>query len=119
VESRCRDARFKHEGFREEQEWRFIYHHAHDSTRMSVPTEFRPGRFGIVPCLPIAINLGAGTWIKTLEEAWGPRPERTIEKLIVGPSPDQTLRVTAARQLLETNGHDPSVVEPSPIPFRG
>lgn len=112
-------ARFKDKGFCEEQEWRFIHYHAPYKTRMSMPTEFRPGRFGIVPCLPFAINLCSGPWVeKVLEKFWG-RPERTIEKLIVGPSSDQTLRVTAARQLLETNGHDPSVVEPSPIPFRG
>jgi hypothetical protein len=112
-------ARFKDKGFREEQEWRMIWYHAPSSTSMSVPAEFRQGRFGIVPCLSIAINPAGLSRVPDLERVWGPRPERTIEKLVVGPSPDQTLRVSAARQLLETNGHDPSVVVPSPIPFRG
>lgn len=111
-------ARFKDEGFREEQEWRLTHWHAYNNSRSSVPTEFRQGRFGIVPYLSIAIN--AVTPLDQPNEPMrGPRPERTIERLIVGPSPDQSLRVTAARQLLETCGHDPSVVVPSSLPFRG
>jgi len=113
-------ARFKDMGFKDEEEWRMIWYHAPNNTRMSMPAEFRTGRFGVLPFLSIAVNPTAGPpWIAAKEEAGIPRPTRTIDDLVVGPSPDQPLRVTAAKQLLETNGHDPSVVRASPIPFRG
>lgn len=112
-------ALFKHSGFAEEREWRIIYKHAPNRTRVSLPTDFRLARLGLVPCISLAVNLNAGLAAEYVEANWGPRPERTIEDLVVGPSPDQKLRITAAKQLLETNGHDPSVVRQSLIPFRG
>lgn len=113
-------ARLKHDGFEEEREWRTIWYCAPDDGRTSAPAEFRPGRSGVVPFLSIAVNPPPGLpWIAALEATWGPRPTRTIEDLVVGPSPDQPQRVAAAKQLLETNGQDPTVVRPSPIPFRG
>ena len=113
-------ARFKDAGFKDEKEWRMIWYTAPHQGRTSVPVEFRPGRSGVVPFLSIAVNPPPGLpWIATLEATWGPRPARTIEDLVVGPSPDQAQRVAAAKQLLETNGQDPSVVRASPIPYRG
>lgn len=111
-------ALLKHHDFHEEREWRILSRHAPNSRRGSLPTEFRVGRMGVIPFISIAVNLEAAPDIAVLERLFGPRP-RTIDDLVVGPSPDQALRVSAAKQLLETNGHDPSVVRASPIPFRG
>lgn len=113
----ARMATFKDDGFEEEQEWRLIHFHAPNSQRQSLPVEFRQGRFGLVPYVSLAVNVRAPG--DEDREKVHERPERTIERLIVGPSPDQALRVVAARQLLETYGHDPSVVGASPLPFRG
>lgn len=113
-------ARFKHAGFKEEREWRTIWYVAPHQARTSVPVEFRPGRSGVVPFLSIAVNPPPGlAWIAAQEAHGRPRPTRTIEDLVVGPSPDQAQRVAAAKQLLETNDHDPTVVRASPIPYRG
>ncbi|MFH8979209.1 hypothetical protein, partial [Streptomyces sp. NPDC017890] len=62
------------------------------------------------PFTAFAINLGTH---------WRPAAETTIARLIVGPGPYQDVQVIAARQLLSVNGHDPGVVEPSGITFRG
>jgi hypothetical protein len=55
---------------------------------------------GVIPFISIAVNLEAAPNIAVLERLFGSRP-RTIDDLVVGPSPDQALRVSAAKQLLE------------------
>lgn len=105
--------RFKGPGFSGENEWRAITHFA---PRGPVPLvgEVRAGRLGLMPYTAFAVNLHAG-----FHDHRAIRPDRTIEHLIVGPGPHQDLQITAARQLLGMNGHDPSVVEPSEVTFRG
>lgn len=105
-------AGFKHKGFDEEKEWRLITHHAAKLPRRTMPVEFRAGARGAIPYLSVAVNIG-----DKLKGA--ARPDRTIEELVVGPSPDQNMRVSAVQQLLEANGHDPDVVRKSDTPYRG
>ena len=111
-------ARFKNPGFAEEQEARILAVVSGMPYRglPAAHAEFRPGRrAGLVPYWSLAVNLELGLGTRT----WGDRPETTIERLVVGPGPEQHLRASAARQLLVTNGHDPDVVVLSRLPFTG
>lgn len=104
-------AEHKDAAFKAEEEVRVM-------TRTAPPTtstnplfgELRLSGYGLTPFTAFAINLGTD---------WLPAAETTIARLIVGPGPYQDVQVIAARQLLSVNGHDPGVVEPSGITFRG
>lgn len=104
-------ARHKDDSFKAEQEFRVMTHTAPPTTSTNPPFgELRLSGYGLSPFTAFAINLGTH---------WRPAAETTIARLIVGPGPYQDVQVIAARQLLSVNGHDPGVVEPSGITFRG
>jgi hypothetical protein len=111
-------ARFKNPGFAEERESRILAV-VSGMPYQGLPVahaEFRPGRrAGLLPYWSFAVNLKLGF----RPPPWGDRPDTTIERLVVGPGPEQHLRASAARQLLITNGHDPDVVMMSRLPFTG
>ncbi len=95
----------KHEGFKEESEWRLSV-----TCADQYPVEIRARPSGLLPYLDIAVNVNR-------EDAASHPP--TIAKLVVGPCPDPPAQVAAAQELLKANGHDPDVVTKSNVPFRG
>ncbi|WP_319617733.1 DUF2971 domain-containing protein [Rhodococcus opacus] len=98
-------AAVKDPAFEQEHEWRLT-----TEGDVKYPANLRAGRSGLVPYLELAVNLGANS---------DAQPHRTIAELVVGPGPNQLAQVAAARELLRNHGHDPDVVVPSDIPFRG
>ncbi|SON61355.1 hypothetical protein MSIMFI_02860 [Mycobacterium simulans] len=107
-------AQMKDEGFAEESEWRLI-----TETSGYDFTEFRPSAKGVVPYIDLYINpktVGIATFSPL------PRPEdsrQTIASLVVGPGPDQELRIDAVKRLLLKNGHNPDVVVGSKLTYTG
>jgi hypothetical protein len=108
-------APYKAEGFSEEREWRLVFQTAPRDGRYSFPTEFRVRSDGVVPYIPIAVGVSLISTASPHISSY----EQIISDLVVGPGPDQDLRVDAAAAFLEANGHDPRVVRPSRIAFRG
>jgi hypothetical protein len=107
-------AEIKDEGFAEENEWRLIA-----ETSGYDFTEFRPSPKGVIPYIDVYINPktvseeAALQHLPSLDEA-----QPTISQLVVGPGPDQELRVDAVKRLLLKNGHNPDVVVGSKVPYR-
>lgn len=97
-------AMLKHEGFSEEDEVRLIL--TGDSSERP---QFRTGATGLIPYRDLIVN-------RRDDDNHTPR---TITSLIVGPGPNQELRVEAAQRLLTVNGHDPNIVTPSKTPYKG
>jgi hypothetical protein len=95
----------KHDGFKEEREWRLSAICAGQ-----YPVGIRARQSGLLPYLDVAVNVN--------REDGASHPP-TIAKLVVGPCPDPRAQVAAARELLRANGHDPDVVTESKVPFRG
>lgn len=109
-------AQVKHQSFDEEQEWRLIT----DTSGYDF-TEFRTGRNGLIPYVDLCINpkqvrLEADSGEYTVLPSELVR--RSITSLVVGPGPDQELRVDAARRLMHKNGYNPEVVTESEVPYR-
>ncbi|MCB0930164.1 MAG: DUF2971 domain-containing protein, partial [Mycobacterium sp.] len=103
-------ARYKHEAFAAEQEWRLLVggDSPGDLTRLlsgDYPPNFRASGSRLLPYRPITLA--------------PPGQHPLIRDLVVGPAPDQVQLVHAAQQLLIANGHDPAVVRASPVPYRG
>lgn len=104
-------ASFKSPAFQGEKEWRAFSHTMPpDTSATPLYGEMRAGRYGLAPFTSFAVNIGTG---------WRPAADATIVELVVGPGQHQSLQEIAARQLLSSNGHDPSVVRPSSVTFRG
>jgi hypothetical protein len=92
----------KHEGFREEQEWRLV------SLDSDLPLKFRPGRFGIVPYCAIPLCK--------------PGEKLGLANVYVGPNAAPDIATAAVRELLwlHTRHHphpQPEVIA-SQIPYR-
>jgi hypothetical protein len=93
-------------GFQEEREWR-MFSMSHETHPV------RAGRVGLVPHVEIGVWRGA----RDEETKALPNPP-TIVDLVVGPGPDQSRQVLAAKELLAGVGHDPEVVRPSGVTYR-
>ncbi|WP_240498156.1 hypothetical protein [Williamsia sp. 1135] len=76
---------------------------------MTNAPQFRSGATGLIPYRDLIVNLRN-------DDNYTPH---TITSLIVGPGPNQDLRVEAAQRLLTVNGHDPTIVTPSKTPYKG
>ncbi|MGX9214396.1 DUF2971 domain-containing protein [Mycobacteroides abscessus subsp. abscessus] len=103
-------AQSKHDAFAAEKEWRLLVggESLGDLVKLlsgHYPPNFRTSGTRLLPYRTITITATDG--------------QPVIRDLIVGPAPDQVQHVHAAQQLLIANGHDPSVVRASPIPYRG
>jgi len=98
-------AAVKDSAFEQEHEWRLT-----TEGDVKYPANLRAGRSGLVPYLEMAVN------IRSESDTYS---YPTISRLVVGPGPHQLAQVAAARELLRNNGHDPEVVVPSDVPFRG
>lgn len=94
-------AKVKHKAFAEESEWRLIT----KDHGMEHP-EFRPGKLGVVPYVKLFFQLSNDA---------GP----AISEIIVGPGPEQSLRVDALKRLLDKIGCSGTRVRRSKAPFRG
>jgi len=90
--------KFKHYGFRDEREWRFVVQQPAESREL----KFRAGVNRVVPY----IEVGAQD---------GPLP---ITSITVGPGEDQTLTAQSLKTFLRCHGHEDVGVELSDIPFR-
>lgn len=103
-------AQYKHQAFEAENEWRLLVGGGSlgDLTRLlsgHYPPSFRASGARVLPFRPVTVS--------------GPDDGPVIRDLVVGPAPDQVPLIHAAQQLLIANGHDPSVVRASTIPYRG
>lgn len=95
--------RFKHGGFCEEKEYRFV-----TADRPSFEKKFRAGRYGIVPYVELGVR-GNGSLTRSklpLVEVW------------IGPSVYEELAKEAIRALLDKCGYEGCELEQSKIPFR-
>lgn len=100
----------KDQAFSTEDEWRLLVGggaHA-DFTPLltgAIPPDFRMSGARMLAYRPVTVKPVDGGAV--------------IRDLVVGPAADQAPLVHAAQQLLIANGHDPSVVRASKIPYRG
>lgn len=106
-------AKTKHGAFSAESEWRLL-----SDTSGYDFTEFRPGRTGLVPYVEFCVN-PKGLDSATRNPKPGEMERPAIARLVVGPGPDQPLRVAAVERLLLKHGHNPDVVTVSAVPYRG
>jgi hypothetical protein len=101
-------AQCKHQAFDTEKEWRLLAGGGSDLPGLlggHYRPQFRSVGSRVVPYRTITIDPLDG--------------QPLIKDLVVGPSPNQVQLMHAAQQLLRANGHDPSVVRPSGVPYRG
>lgn len=103
-------AQCKHKAFKAEKEWRLLAGGGDPADLADLiaghyPPEFRAVGSRVLPYRPIVVS--------------GQDGQSPIKRLVVGPAPDQAQLVHAAQQLLIANGHDPSVVRTSKVPYRG
>jgi hypothetical protein len=92
---------FKHESFKEEQEWRLVV----TSRTPDAPTRyFRIGYSSIIPYL--TATLGADETVDFIKE------------IVIGPSPNEGLAVKGVERLLHARGFSGAIVKPSNIPYR-
>ncbi|WP_230074795.1 hypothetical protein [Rhodococcoides fascians] len=94
-------AKVKHKAFAEESEWRLIT----KDHGMEHP-DFRAGKLGLVPYVKLFFQLS---------DDEGP----AISEIVVGPGPEQSLRVDAVKRLLDKIGSSNTRVRRSKAPFRG
>lgn len=87
---------FKHEGFHEEAEWRFI---ANDPAQAVC---FRPGPSYVIPYISLDLLKAQ---------------PKVLKQVIVGPNPNQARATKAAEFLVKQHGYNPDIVTTSNIPF--
>lgn len=87
---------FKHEGFHEEAEWRFI------ANKPAQTVCFRPGPSYVIPYISLDL-------LKA-------KPQ-VLKQVIVGPNPNQHRAAKAAEVLVKQHGYSPDIVTTSNIPF--
>lgn len=112
-------ARFKHEAFSEEHEWRLVVQvgrqellDAHRSAAESPIVHFRHGKFGVTPFINLPLRLTSA--------------DSPLRRVVVGPTQQEEEAVGAVKLLLESKGikvrtQDSSEgveVVPSQIPYR-
>jgi hypothetical protein len=104
-------ARFKHEAFWEECEWRFVFHVLHDGLIEANRTSpdrpilnFRAGLFGVTPYIEYPLSLATD--------------KNPLRRIVVGPCPHPDEAVKAVEMLLAANGIRGVEVAKSNIPYR-
>jgi hypothetical protein len=90
--------KFKHFGFRDEREWRFVIQQPAPACEL----KFRAGLNRVVPYIEVGVRDV-------------PLP---ITSVTVGPGNDQMLTAQSLRTFLRCHGHEGVGVEVSDIPFR-
>ncbi|OCB32813.1 hypothetical protein A5676_04440 [Mycobacterium malmoense] len=102
----------KADTFSEEKEWRLV-----TLSESGFPVDVRARARGLIPYVDVGVNIPSASTPQDQERHYKTHP--TIVDLVVGPGPDQAEQVLAARELLTGTGHDPKVVRPSNISYRG
>jgi len=112
-------ARFKHEAFTEELEWRIVFHAKHETLLKGHTAKkdepilfFRNGKFGMTPYIEYPLNLRTS--------------ESPLRKIVIGPTAHMEEAEKAVKLLLECKGifiksedhPDGVVVDTSKIPYR-
>lgn len=90
--------KFKHLGFKDEREWRFVVQRPTRASRL----KFRAGRNRIIPYMELG-------------KADDPLP---ISMIRVGPGDDQELTAQSLRPFLKANGYEDVEITVSDVPFR-
>lgn len=90
--------KFKHYGFRDEREWRFVVQQPAQACEL----KFRAGLNRVVPYIEVGVRDA-------------PLP---ITSVTVGPGNDQTLTAQSLKTFLRCHGHEEVAVDLSDIPFR-
>jgi len=96
-------AMFKHQGFREESEWRIVLYMHCELTNPDL-IQFRDGFFGRTPFISIPLGLKD--------------PDSPLERIVVGPAQDKEQSVARLRIDLAKLGIQGVEVVPSKIPYR-
>jgi hypothetical protein len=105
-------ATIKDDAFKEEKEWRLF-----SMSEFRFPVDVRARARGLLPYVSVAVNVSQKETAS--EHAAHHNEHPTIVDLVVGPGPEQTEQVVAAKELLKATGHDPEVVRPSRVTYRG
>jgi hypothetical protein len=94
-------ASFKHRGFSEEGEWRFVSQHPDD---LIPKLAYRPGRFGVTPyyALPLSPNSTASC----------------IDRIVIGPTGNRRAARQSLKQVLTTYGYNTTELVVSHTPLR-
>lgn len=87
---------FKHPGFREESEWRIVA-----TEPVGIPLRFRAGPSYLCPYVEANI----------LQE------KSTLQRLIIGPNPNQNRARSSVEMLLSSEGFDAVEVTSSSLPY--
>jgi hypothetical protein len=104
---------FKHEKFKEENEWRIIGFPPNritpmpaDPSREEIQLEFREGRSMLIPYLPFPLKNDKG--------------EFPLDRVVVGPNPNREQSLQSVRSLLNSNGLSWAAMKSvtSDIPYR-
>jgi len=97
--------RLKHDGFKEEQEWRLIAAGDFENSPVSRP-DFRPAARGLIPYVEVDLRDESG--------------RLPLRKIFVGPAHNAQSSVKAVQGLLKSRGYPDAdeLVEASGIPFR-
>lgn len=102
----------KADTFSEEKEWRLV-----TLSESNYPIDVRARARGLLPYVDVGVNI---SWASTpVDQELHHKAHPTIADLVVGPGPDQAEQVLAARELLAGAGHNPEVVRPSRVSYRG
>ena len=104
----------KADAFSEEKEWRLIS--VVDSS--DSPADVRARARGLVPYVDVSVNIPEKS-TTAREQELHQEAHPTIVDLVVGPGPEKAEQVLAAKALLQGTGHDPGVVRPSKVSYRG
>jgi Protein of unknown function (DUF2971) len=94
-------ASFKHKGFSEEGEWRFVSQYP-DELIMNLA--YRNGRFGVTPYYPLALSVGGG--------------EGRIDAIRIGPTANKKIAMESLQFALKTHGFDDTEILVSDTPLR-
>ncbi|WP_100495295.1 DUF2971 domain-containing protein [Mycobacteroides abscessus] len=103
----------KSDAFEEEHEWRL-----YTESDADWPVDVRARSNGLVPYVEIGVNMPLEQPDKP-ETKFDHDAQPTIIDLVVGPGPTQPEQVLAAKELLKVTGHNPAVVRPSRVSYRG
>jgi Protein of unknown function (DUF2971) len=94
-------ASFKHEGFREEGEWRLVSQYP---DRLVPKLDYRTGRFGVTPyfAIPLSLSYTGGR----------------IDRLVIGPNANRRAARESLKSALLTHGFDDTEIDVSNTPLR-
>jgi len=99
-------ARYKHEAFQEEKEWRVVMMKPH---KPMPHQRFRPGKSTLIPYIEVELNRALN---------YAPLPDYFIKEVVICPTLHKALSKEAVQNLFVSKGHSEVEVRLSSIPYR-